>query len=238
MSEEHNLPEDRTYLPNQDSPEQSQIIETDLASLAESVEPAKKGFFRTIGKSTVQAGQAIVKGGHTVGKQMLKTPKRLGGVIDFINKNPQLKKLSKNIKALDFLLPVLDRVDIVKAKDEVADLKRLFPDKAPKNIADRIIREKAIIAAGSGFTSASIPGAAAVLFAGDLAANIALQAEMIYQIAACYDLDLGSEERKGEALTIFGLSFCGNYATKTGLRAIMNNIQPSVRLSAPVAMLF
>jgi uncharacterized protein (DUF697 family) len=103
-------------------------------------------------------------------------------------------------------------------------LKRKFPDDKPQDIANRIIAEKAMIAAGSGFASSMIPGSATLLFAGDLAANTALQAEMVYQIAACYELDLESSERKGEILTIFGLAFGGNYAAKTGLKAISRNI--------------
>lgn len=179
---------------------------------------------QAVGNTAISTGKAIAQGSMIAGQQIVKTPKRLGNVIQFIENNPQLKKLANNVKGLDFLLPLLDKVNVIDAQENVASLKRRFPQEKPNEIANRIISEKALIAAGSGFASSSVPGAATLLFASDLAANTALQAEMLYQIAACYELDLEAPERKGEILTIFGLAFGGNYAVKTGLRAISRNI--------------
>jgi uncharacterized protein (DUF697 family) len=55
-----------------------------------------------------------------------------------------------------------------------------------------------------------------------LAATAALSVELVYQIAAAYGLDLQDAERKGEAVTIFGLGVGGKTAIKAGLGLLRN----------------
>lgn len=77
--------------------------------------------------------------------------------------------------------------------------------------------DKALFAGGTGFASNLVPGAAAAMFAIDLASVMLLQAEMVYQIACAYGLDLQAPVRKGEILAIFGLSFGCSEALKVGV---------------------
>ncbi len=60
------------------------------------------------------------------------------------------------------------------------------------------------------------------MFAVDWVATAALSAELVYQIAAAYGLNLKAPERKGEVLAIFGLALGGRTAIKAGLGLLRN----------------
>jgi uncharacterized protein (DUF697 family) len=62
-----------------------------------------------------------------------------------------------------------------------------------------------------------IPSVATILFAVDIGAIAALQAEMIYKIAAIYGFSAEDTSRRGEVLAIWGI-FTGSSSTlKSGL---------------------
>lgn len=145
----------------------------------------------------------------------------LGYVAELIQDGVQLQSLTKAVN-LDWLLPILDKVDIVKAETAVKKLQKKYPTESSREIAHRIMMEKVLYVGGSGMASSFVPGFAAAMFAVDLAATTAIQAEMGYQIAAAYGLDLHDPARKGEILAIFGLSFGSNYALKTGFGLLRN----------------
>lgn len=75
---------------------------------------------------------------------------------------------------------------------------------------------KTMLAAGQGLATSLVPGAVVACFGVDLVANMMLQAEMVYQIAAAYGLDLAEPARRGEVLAIFGLSLGAGRAMKVG----------------------
>ena len=95
-------------------------------------------------------------------------------------------------------------------------LQQKYPQEQPNEIAHRLMLEKSVYVGGSGLASSLVPGFATALFAADLAATTAIQAEMIYQIACAYGFDLREPARKGELLTIFGVSLGGGQALKAG----------------------
>lgn len=82
--------------------------------------------------------------------------------------------------------------------------------------------DKALQAGRSGLARSLVPGFAVALLALDLAATTSLQAEMVYQIACAYGLDIREPARKSEVLAIFGLSLGGSYAAKAGLGFLRN----------------
>ncbi len=145
----------------------------------------------------------------------------LGYVAELIQNSGQLQSLTKAVN-LDWLLPILDKVDVVKAETAVRKLQKKYPNESPREIAHRIMMEKVLYVGGSGMASSMVPGFAAAMFAVDLAATTAIQSEMGYQIAAAYGLDLHDPARKGEILAIFGLSFGSSYALKTGFGLLRN----------------
>lgn len=122
----------------------------------------------------------------------------------------------------NFLIEIVDQVDLVKAETEVNRLKEQYPDDKPAEIAHRLMLQKAVYVGGSGLATSLVPGAVAALFAVDIAATTALQAEMVYQIACAYGFDLHDPARKSEVLLIFGLATGGGQAVKIGVKFLRN----------------
>jgi uncharacterized protein (DUF697 family) len=79
-----------------------------------------------------------------------------------------------------------------------------------------------------------------VLFAVDIAVLSSLQAEMIYRIAAIYDLPLKDATRRGEVLAIYALSFGGTSVIKTGLSVVelIPGVGAVIGASSDAALLF
>lgn len=190
------------------------------AYVSETVTGTITGTVGTVSSAAVQTGGAIANTSTslvgTVGNAALQAPATVGYVLDLISSSPQLQELTKALK-VDWLLAIVDRVDIVQAETHVKKLQRKYPKDKPGGIAHRIITEKAVYAGGSGFVSSLLPGFATAMFAVDLAATMALQAEMIYQIAGAYGLNLHEPARKSEVLAVFGMVLGSNAAIKAGL---------------------
>ncbi|MBD2439892.1 hypothetical protein [Nostoc sp. FACHB-110] len=146
-----------------------------------------------------------------------------GELIDSLNQNWLIKKLSGFLN-LNWLIGASENVDLETAAATVKKLKQQYPQESPSEISHRIMLDTATKAGGIGFASSILPGVAAALFAVDLAATMKLQSEMLYQIAAAYDLDLKDPARKGEVLTIFGLGLGGNRLLKAAGLALLRNV--------------
>ncbi|MCT7951182.1 hypothetical protein NG798_15385 [Ancylothrix sp. C2] len=150
-----------------------------------------------------------------------KSTEETGRVLHLIGENPLLKNSLKLFRA-EWLLGLIGQIDVSKAEAAVNKLRQENPTETPNQIAGRIISEKALQAGGIGLLSSLVPGIALALLAIDLAATTQLQAEMIYQIAAAYGMDLQAASRKGEVLAIFGLGLGGSEALKLGLGVLRN----------------
>lgn len=140
---------------------------------------------------------------------------RAGGITDVITNRSPIRHVAKVFK-LEQWLDFGERVDTEKAAQTVKDLKAEFPDESNRQIARRLIIQKAIYAGGIGL-STSLPGLAIPMLALDLAATSLLQAELVLQIAAVYGLNLEDPARKGEMLAVFGCVLGGSKAGKAGL---------------------
>lgn len=196
-----------------------------------------------VGNTANQVGGAITgtatSAAIAVGNTALQATDGAGFVLDMITSSPQLQELTKAFQ-VDKYIALIDKVDVVKADRHVKNLPRKFPKEKPAEIAHRIMMEKAIYVGGSGFASSLVPGFAAALFAVDLAATMAVQAEMIYQIAAAYGLNLQEPARKAEVLAIFGMSLGGSAALKAGLGFARNipGAGAAIGASTNAAMLY
>jgi uncharacterized protein (DUF697 family) len=181
---------------------------------------AVAGATGTVGGVATQAGQAIV--GTTIGvggaiaNTAMQAPAGVGYLLGFVSDSPQLQELTKALK-IDWLINIVGQVDIVRAETHVRNLQKKYPNERPGEIAHRVMMEKALYVGGTGFATSLMPGFAAAMFAVDLAATMALQAEMVYQIASAYGLDLHDPARKGEVLSIFSLALGGSAALEAGL---------------------
>ena len=128
-----------------------------------------------------------------------------GLTLEAIAESP-LVQLLQNFFGVDWLMGLLGEVDVEQVKAKVSKLQQEYPLEKSREIARRLIVNKAEEAGKIGLVTNIIPPVAATLLGIELAAITKLQAEMIYEIAAAYGLDLKQSNRRGEVLAIFSLS--------------------------------
>ncbi|MBN3941153.1 hypothetical protein [Nostoc sp. NMS9] len=178
------------------------------------------GTVGVVGGAAVQAGQAVagaaVSMSGTIGGAAFQATQIAGQALAIVGNNPQLQVAIKSLNQ-DWLNPLIQQVDLVKAEAAVRKLQQEHPNKQPAQIAHHLMLEKAVLAGGTGLASSLTPGQAAAMFVVDWAATSALSVELVYQIAAAYGMDLNDSERRGEAVAIFGLGVGGKTAIKAGL---------------------
>ena len=146
---------------------------------------------------------------------------RAGNFTESITNHSPLRRVAKAFN-LEQWLDISSHVDLEKAAQTVANLKAEFPAESNRQIARRLITQKALYAGGVGL-STSLPGLAIPMLALDMAATSLLQAELVLQIAAVYGLDLDDPARKGEMLAVFGCVLGGSKAGKAGLELFRNS---------------
>ncbi|MEH2275815.1 MAG: hypothetical protein V7K40_13775 [Nostoc sp.] len=183
------------------------------------------GISRTIGGAAVQAGQGVAGAavgiGGAIGSAAFQGTQIAGQALAIVGNNPQLQVAIKSLNQ-DWLNPLIEQVDLVKAEASVRKLQQEHPNEKPAQIAHYLMLEKAVLAGTTGFASSLAPGQAAAMFVVDWAATAALSVELVYQIAATYSMDLEDSDRKAEAVAIFGLGLGGKTAVKAGLGLLRN----------------
>ncbi len=136
-----------------------------------------------IGGAAVGAGGAVVGTAVGVGGAIagaaVQAPEGLGHLLGLVGDSPQLQQLTKTLQ-VDWLLKIIDQVDIVKAETHVRNLQQKYPHEQASDIAHRLMVEKSIYVGGSGLASSLLPGFASALLAVDLTTTTAIQAEMVY----------------------------------------------------------
>ena len=143
----------------------------------------------------------------------------VGRVTTPIAENP-LVQFASQVPGIRWLLAVLGQVNVQEVEREMAELKRQNPGATAQELAQRVIGEAATKAAGIGLLTNLAPPFAIMLLAVDIAAVTALQAEMVYQIAALYGFSLNDPSRRGEVLALWGLSVSGGGVLKVGLSLV------------------
>ncbi|RMF25947.1 MAG: hypothetical protein D6756_04620, partial [Cyanobacteria bacterium J083] len=141
-----------------------------------------------------------------------------GKTLEWLASNPVLKA-ADNVIGLDWLMTFLGKVDKAKVQVTVEEMRSQYPDEAPKQIAHRLIVQKALAGGRLGLLTNIIPPVAALFLGVELIATTKLQAEMVYEIAAAYGFALDEPARRGELLAIFGLSL-GADVLKAGLNVV------------------
>lgn len=180
-------------------------------------------------------GQNLVPAlGQNLGQVSQITTQRLGQTLRYIHENPLLKRAAGAVPA-NWLLDIAQQVDRDQAAAAVERLRAAHPQESPAQLAHRLMVQKTLLASGMGLASNLLPGAATALFALDLAATVALQVEMIYQIAMIYGLDLADPQREGEMLAIFGLAMGGQKAAQVGATYLATAGVSAIFESIPVA---
>lgn len=140
----------------------------------------------------------------------------IGKVVAPITENPVVR-FATRVPILSWLAAALGQVNVSRVQAEVEELRRQYPLETADQLAQRVMVTTAWRAAGIGLVTNAIPPLALALFAVDLGAIAALQAEMIYRIAAIYDFSPTEPTRRGEVLALWGLSTGGSGVLKSGL---------------------
>jgi uncharacterized protein (DUF697 family) len=168
-----------------------------------------------------------------------KSTEQLGQAVTPFAENPMLKTVTQ-LPMLRWFAAALGQVDIEKVTQDVQLLRQQHVQKTRAELTQQLIQEATLKAAGLGLVTNILPPVAAVLFAVDIAAIASLQAEMIYRIAAIYELPLNDATRRGEVLAIYGLSFGGTSLIKTGLSVteLIPGVGAVIGASSDAALLF
>ena len=161
-----------------------------------------------------------------------------GKTLEWIAENPLIKTVD-NAFGLDWLMTFLGKVDTAKIRATVDQMRSQYPDATPNEIAHRLIVRKTWEAERLGLATNIIPPIAALFLGIELIATTKLKGELVYEIAATYNLDPEDPARRGEVLAIFGLSL-GADVFKTGLTVveIIPGIGALVGASTNAAMLY
>lgn len=166
--------------------------------------------------ATTAVGEAVVPVALRLAEQGTES---VGKIVTPIAENP-LVKFAAKVPGINWLLTALGQVDLEQAQKDVDKLRQEYPWETPEQLAHRIMVDTSLKAGGVGLITNFVPPLALTLFAVDIAAITTLQAEMVYRIAAAYGFSLKDPTRRGEVLTIFGLSVGGSGTVKVGLSLV------------------
>lgn len=172
--------------------------------------------FNQISSTTTAVGTQV---GTTAQQWIEQGTETIGHLVTPIANN-QMVQTATHIPGVKWLLAALGQVNVDKVQQDVARLRYEFPLEQPEELAHRVIVDTALRAGQIGILTNLAPPLALSLLAIDITAVSALQAEMIYRIAAIYDFPLQDPTRRGEVLAIWSLLSGGSSMLKTGLSAV------------------
>jgi uncharacterized protein (DUF697 family) len=166
---------------------------------------------------------ALTTAGETVGTALYEFVEQgtetIGQVVTPIANHP-LVKFATKVPGVSWLMAALGQVNVEVVQQEVESLRRTYPLDSVEVLAGRVVADAAWKAAGIGLATNFVPPLALMLLAVDLGAIAALQAEMIYRIAAIYGFSPIDSARRGEVLAIWGLSTGSSGVMKAGLSLV------------------
>ena len=149
-------------------------------------------------------------------------------------------KYATAVPGLSWLLAAVGQVNAEKVRKEIATLRAEYPLETDEQLVQRVIGQTTWRAAQVGLLTNIIPPVAALLFAIDLGAIAALQAEMIYKVAAIYGFSTEDAARRGEILAIWAV-FTGSSGTlKSGLSffEILPGVGTAIGASSDAALIY
>jgi uncharacterized protein (DUF697 family) len=193
--------------------------------LSQTAQEASKVFETSVGE---KLHRTVVDGTEIVGR-----------VVTPIAENPMVRYATK-MPGMSWLMAALGQVDIDQVQREVAELRRQYPNDSPAELAQQVMVESAWTAAQVGLVSNFIPPLAFLTAALDIGAVAALQAKMIYRIAAIYGFSPTEPARRGEVLAIWGLSSGTSSVLKSGFSIVelLPGIGAAVGVTTDAALLY
>lgn len=124
------------------------------------------------------------------------------------------------VPGMRVLLAALGQVNVVEVRSQVDELRQQYPQENKRTLAQRVMAETALKAAGVGLATNFVPPVAFALTLVDIGAVAALQANMIYRIATIYGYSPTDNDRRGEVLAIWLLSSTTGGMVKSGLSIV------------------
>jgi uncharacterized protein (DUF697 family) len=121
------------------------------------------------------------------------------------------------LPGMKWLLAAIGQVNTEAVRSQVDELRQQYPQDNKRVLAQRVMAETALKAAGVGLATNFLPPVAFALTLVDIGAIVALQANMIYRIAAIYGYSPSDHERRGEVLAVWLLSSTTAGMVKSGL---------------------
>jgi uncharacterized protein (DUF697 family) len=163
--------------------------------------------------SVMETVEGIARSWQPLAEQLIGV---LGRTADAIANIPFIH-WATGIPGMAWVLAALGQVNIEKVQQDVAALRHQYPLETPDQLAQRIVRTTTWEGAQVGLATNLIPSVALTLFAIDLGAIAALQAQMIYRIAAVYGFSPDNSDRRGEVLALWLVSSSSSNMIKAGL---------------------
>ena len=172
--------------------------------------------FQDVSRFVEQTSQTIGDGLHDFVEQGTET---IGQVVEPVVTHPITQFVTK-VPGGSWLMAALGQVDVNVVQREIAELRRTYPQDTDGSLAQRVVMDTVWKAAGIGLATNFVPPLALMLLAVDLGAIAALQAEMIYRIAAIYGFAPTDPTRRGEVLAIWGLATGSSGVLKAGMSVV------------------
>lgn len=191
---------------------------------------------RTLQEGSIAAGEATIRLAYPA---IERGTELLGRTVAPIADLPFIK-FATAIPGISWLLAALGQVNAEVVRKDVEKLRQDYPLETPEQLAQRVMVQTTWRAAQVGLLTNIIPPAALFLFAVDIGAIAALQAEMIYRIAAIYDFSPDDSARRGEVLSIWALSTGSSGFLKSGLSFVelLPGIGAAVGITSDAALLY
>ncbi|MGG6293103.1 hypothetical protein ACQ4M4_01665 [Leptolyngbya sp. AN02str] len=200
-----------------------------------------------LGAAVSDAAQSVASTADQVGKSVApvaqswieRTTETVGRFVTPIADNP-LVKMATKAPGIKWLMAALGQVDVATVHEEVLKLRQTYPADSNEQLAQRVIANAATKAAGIGLAANVAPPLALSLLGLELAAINALQAEMVYHIAAIYGFEPNDPTRRGEVLALWGLSMGGSNVLKAGLSVVelVPLVGPAVGIASNAGLLY
>ncbi len=166
--------------------------------------------------------------GEEVGEEIVPSKIPIETPVETLNtavkENPRLSDLKTQANPsawkdlVGWLAGEFANIDFPASRNSVNRLQGRYKESTPYEIAHILIIHKSLQAAGVELISKTVVKDILIGLAKiDLPSISKLSAEMVYQIAEIYGFSLDSEERKQEALMIFGATLLGERAINAGI---------------------
>ena len=185
----------------------------DARDTFQAVTQVMQAIVKVLDSATATAGNSVVSAWQPFLEPATAT---VGSVVGPIANLPFVRYMTV-LPGMKWLMAAIGQVNVQEVRSQVDDLRQQYPLETKRALAQRVMAETAVKAAGVGLATNFIPPVALALTLVDIGAIAALQANMIYRIATIYGYSPTDHDRRGEVLAIWLLSSTAGGMVKSGL---------------------